>query len=238
MTSPFQDTRWTLVARSRGADVVGKTALSELCAAYYEPVVVFLRSEGRTDDAARELAHGFFARLLEGGKLESAEQARGRFRSYLLGALKHFLAGHRGQAMAAKRGGGVDHLQVDADSTTSAPGLQIVDAQVTVPDAAFDRQWAISLLASALGDLETEMVDEGKQVLFVRLKPWLTGDAGAGSQVSTAESLNMSVDAMKQAVHRLRKRFRALVKKRIADTVAGAEQAEEEWQHLMAAFRN
>lgn len=217
---------------------MAKTALSELCAAYYEPVVVFLRREGRDEDAARELAHGFFARLLEGGRLELAEQARGRFRSYLLGALKHFLADHRDQAMAAKRGGGVDHLRVDAGSTTSAPGLQIVDAQVTAPDAAFDRQWAISLLASALGDLETEMVDEGKQVLFERLKPWLTGDAGTGSQVSAAESLNMSVDAMKQAVHRLRKRFRALVKKRIADTVAGSEQAEEEWQHLMSALRS
>ncbi len=217
---------------------MAKTALSELCAAYYESVVVFLRREGRDEDAARELAHGFFARLLEGGRLESAEQVRGRFRCYLLGALKHFLADHRDQAMAAKRGGGVDRLRVDAEATTSAPGLQIVDAQVMAPDAAFDRQWAISLLASALGDLETEMVDEGKQVLFERLKPWLTGDAGAGSQVSAAESLNMSVDAMKQAVHRLRKRFRALVKKRIADTVAGAEQAEQEWQHLMAALRS
>lgn len=238
MTSCFQDTRWTLVSRSRGADVVAKTALSELCAAYYEPVVVFLRRDGRDEDAARELAHGFFARLLEGGALERAGQARGRFRSYLLGALKHFLADHRDQAMAAKRGGGMDHFQVDAEATTSASGLLIVDAQVTAPDAAFDRQWAISLLASALGDLETEMVDEGKQVLFERLKPWLTGDAGAGSQASVAESLNISVDVMKQAVHRLRKRFRALVKKRIADTVVGSEQAEEEWQHLMAALRS
>ncbi len=237
MTSPFQDTRWTLVSRSRGADVMAKTALSELCAAYYEPVVVFLRSEGRTDDAARELAHGFFARLLEGGRLERAEQERGRFRSYLLGALKHFLADQRDRAMAAKRGGGVDHLQVDVDASTSAPGLQIVDANATAPDAAFDRQWAISLLASALNDLESEMVEEGKQVLFERLKPWLTGDVGADSQASVAESLEMSADAVKQTVHRLRKRFRVLVKKRIADTVEGSAQAEEEWQHLMAALR-
>jgi DNA-directed RNA polymerase specialized sigma24 family protein len=237
MTSPFQDTRWTLVSRSRGADVMAKTALSELCAAYYEPVVVFLRSEGRTDDAARELAHGFFARLLEGGRLERAEQERGRFRSYLLGALKHFLADQKDHVMAAKRGGGVDHLQVDAEASTSAPGLQIVDANATAPDAAFDRQWAISLLASALSDLESEMVRDGKQALFERLKPWLTGDAGADHQANAAESLEMSADAVKQAVHRLRKRFRALVKKRIADTVEGSAQAEAEWQHLMAALR-
>jgi RNA polymerase sigma-70 factor (ECF subfamily) len=228
MTSPFQDTRWTLVSRSRGADVVAKTALSELCAAYYEPVVVFLRSEGRADDAARELAHGFFARLLAGGALERAEQERGRFRSYLLGALKHFLADQKDHVMAAKRGGGVDHLQVDAEASTSAPGLQIVDSSMAAPDAAFDRQWAISLLASALNDLESEMVEVGKQALFERLKPWLTGDAGADSQASAAESLEMSADAVKQTVHRLRKRFRELVKKRIADTVEGSAQAEEE----------
>ena len=237
MTSPFQDTRWTLVSRSRGDDVVGKTALSELCAAYYEPVVVFLRSEGRTDDAARELAHGFFARLLEGGALERAEQERGRFRSYLLGALKHFLADQKDHSMAAKRGGGVTHDVFEAPGTTSAPGLQIADIQATSPDAAFDRQWAISLLASALHDLEAEMLAEGKARLFELLKPWLTGDADATSQSGIADMLGMGTDAVKQSVHRLRKRFRALVKKRIADTVEGAAQSDEEFQHLMAALR-
>ncbi len=217
--------------------MVAKAALSELCEAYYEPVVFFLRHEGHGDDAARELAHGFFARLLAGGSLDLAEQARGKFRSYLLGALKHFLADHRDHAMAAKRGGGVDHLQVDADASTSAPGLQIVDANATAPDAAFDRQWAISLLASALNDLESEMGEEGKQVLFERLNPWLTGDTGPDSQAVAAESLGMSTDAVKQTVHRLRKRFQTLVKKRIADTVEGCAQADEELQHLMAALR-
>lgn len=237
MTSPFQDTRWTLVSRSRGGDTTAQAALSELCSAYYEPVVEFLRREGRGDDAARELAHGFFARLLEGGALEQAGQERGRFRSYLLGALKHFLADQRDHAMAAKRGGGVMHEPVEAPGSTSAPGLQIADAHTAAPDAAFDRQWAINLLASSLHDLESEMVQDGKQVLFERLKPWLTGDAVADSQANAAESLKMSVEAVKQTVHRMRKRFRALMKKRIADTVEGSAQAEEEWQHLMAALR-
>lgn len=238
MTSPFQATRWTLVSRSRGGDASAKAALSELCAAYYEPVVVFLRREGRGDDAARELAHGFFAGLLEGGALRNADEQRGRFRSYLLGALKHFLADQRDQEMAVKRGGGVEHLQVDAESSTSAPGLQIVDSSMAAPDAEFDRQWAISLLASALHDLEAEMHADGKAELFQRLKPWLTGDADAASQSSIADMLGMRPDAIKQSVLRLRKRFRALVKKRIADTVEGAAQAEEEWQHLMAALRS
>ncbi len=237
MNSPFQATRWTLIARSRGEDASAKAALSDLCAAYYAPVVAFLRSEGRTDDAARELAHGFFARLLEGGSLEQAEEGRGRFRSYLLGALKHFLSDQRDRAMAAKRGGGAEHTPLEAFGEGSAPGLQIEDAKVSAPDAAFDRQWAISLLDSSLRDLAAEMVVEGKQRSFELLKPWLTGDPEAESQASIAGELTMSVDAVKQAVLRLRKRFRALVKKRIADTVEGSAQADEEFQHLMSALR-
>jgi len=237
MTSPFQATRWTLVSRSRGDDASAKAALSELCEAYYEPVVVFLRREGRGDDAARELAHGFFAGLLEGEALQKADEQQGKFRSYLLGALKHFLADQRDHAMAAKRGGKADHIALDSDSSTSAPGLQIAESSVKSPDAAFDRQWAISLLASALHDLEAEMLADGKARLFELLKPWLTGDADAASQSSIADELSMSTDAVKQSVLRLRKRFRALVKKRIADTVEGSTQADEEFQHLMAALR-
>lgn len=237
MTSPFQATRWTLVNRSRGDDTSAKAALSDLCEAYYAPVIVFLKREGRSEDAARELAHGFFARLLEGGALENAEQGRGRFRSYLLGALKHFLADQRDHVMAAKRGGGMEHTILDSPGSTSAPGLQIADSHMTAPDAAFDRQWAISLLGSALRDLESEMSAENKQHSFELLKPWLTGDAEAAGQACIAESLGMSTEAVKVAVHRLRKRFRTLVKKRIADTVEGAAQADEEFQHLMAALR-
>ncbi|GEP44230.1 RNA polymerase sigma factor [Brevifollis gellanilyticus] len=237
MNSPFQATRWTLIARSRGGDTSAKAALSDLCAAYYAPVVAFLRSEGRTDDAARDLAHGFFARLLEGGKLEQAEQGRGRFRSYLLGALKHFLSDQRDRSTAAKRGGGAEHTPIDNTSESSSPGLQIQDDKMSAPDAAFDRQWAISLLDSALRDLDAEMMTEGKQRAFELLKPWLTGDPEAESQANIAKELGMSVDAVKQSVLRLRKRFRALVKKRIADTVEGSAQADEEFQHLMSALR-
>lgn len=237
MNAPFQATRWTLIARSRGGGTSAKAALSDLCAAYYAPVVAFLRSEGRTEDAARDLAHGFFARLLEGGRLEQAEEGRGRFRSYLLGALKHFLSDQRDHAMAAKRGGGVEHAPIEDTGEGSAPGLQIEDARIPAPDAAFDRQWAISLLDSALRDLEAEMTADNKQRAFELLKPWLTGDPEAASQASISGELTMSVDAVKQAVLRLRKRFRALVKKRIADTVEGTAQADEEFQHLMSALR-
>jgi DNA-directed RNA polymerase specialized sigma24 family protein len=238
MNTTFAATRWTLVVRSQGHDAAAKVALSDLCAAYYTPVIAFLRREGRTEDAARELAHGFFEKLLAGGSIEKAEACRGRFRSYLLGALKHYLSDQRDRSMTAKRGGHVEHLTWDTPSSTSAPGLQMADALATPPDQAFDRHWAISLLDYALQDLEAEMIADGKQTTFDLLKPWLTGDADAASQSSIADALGVSVDSVKTSVHRLRKRFRALMKKRIADTVEGAEQAEEELQHLMMALRN
>lgn len=238
MTSSFQPTRWTLVVHSRGEDTSAKVALSELCSMYYTPVIAFLKREGRSEDNAREIAHGFFQKLLAGGELEKAEQASGRFRSYLLGALKHFLADQRDRAMTAKRGGAVEHLTLESPTDSSAPGLQLADRLVIPPDQAFDRQWAISLLEYALRDLEAEMITEEKGAIFDRLKSWLTGDADAASQSSIAKSLGITTDSVKTSVHRLRKRFRALMKKRIADTVESSVQAEEELQHLMVALRS
>lgn len=237
MTSSFQPTRWTLVVHSRGEDTSAKVALSELCEAYYKPVIAFLKREGRSEDMARDLAHGFFEKLLAGGALEKAEKSRGRFRSYLLGALKHYLADQRDHAMAAKRGGGVELILWNTPSNTSAPGLQHADEQSVPPDLAFDRQWAITVLDDTLHDLESEMRSEGKLDLFQLIKPWLTGDADTTSQASAAAQLGMSADSVKTAVHRLRKRFRTLMKRRIADTVDDSTQAEEELTHLKMALR-
>ena len=228
MTSSFQDTRWTLVSRSRGNDEQGHSALSELCEAYYAPVVFFLRREGRDEDQARDLAHDFFAKLLTGGAIEGAKPERGRFRSYLLGALKHFAANQREKNMAAKRGGGLDATEVDHELADTGTGM---------PDAEFDRQWALTLLDGALVDLECEMAQEGKSLLFDLLKPSLTGLANQAGQETLAQEAGLSVDALKMSLHRMRKRFRAGVKRRIADTVGSPEQAEEELQHLFAALR-
>ncbi len=110
----FAATRWTLVLRAKGEDTAARAALSELCAAYYAPVVAFLRPRSASDDAARERAHAFFAQVLEGRALTGADPARGRFRSYLLGALKHFLADARDRSATAKRGGGIEPVPLDA----------------------------------------------------------------------------------------------------------------------------
>lgn len=229
MTSSFHDTRWTLVSRSRGSDTQASAALSELCEAYYAPVVAFLRREGREEDTARELAHDFFAKLLAGGAIEGARPERGKFRSYLLGALKHFAADQRDKASAAKRGSGLQPAELDDEMT---------DFAAEKPDAEFDRQWALTVLARALGRLEAEMVSDGKKAHFDALKPWLTAEADSTPQTVAAEKLGLSVEAVKVAVHRLRKRFREAVKAEIAQTVSDSSDVREELDALMAALRS
>ena len=237
MTTSFHDTRWTLVSRSRGEDAEAKVALSELCEAYYAPVVAFLRRDGRAEDVARDLAHDFFAKLLVGGTIDGADPLRGKFRSYLLMALKRFAANQRDRDHAAKRGGGQIHAVIDGESDTTGAGLQIADASIEAPDMAFDRQWALTLLARALVRLESEMRDEGKSEHFDVLKPWLTAEADATPQSDAAAKLGMSVEAVKVAVHRLRKRFREAVKAEIAQTVSDADTVREELDALMVALR-
>lgn len=237
MTSSFHDTRWTLVSRSRGDDAKARAALSELCEAYYAPVVAFLRRDGRAEDVARDLAHDFFARLLEGGAFDGADPLRGKFRSYLLMALKRFAADQRDHDHAAKRGGGIAHAVLDGGSEQTGAGLQIADTNAEAPDAAFDRQWALTLLARALAQLERSMREDGKSTHFDALKPWLTAEGDTAPQSDAAARLGMSIEAVKVAVHRLRKRFREAVKDEIAQTLGHAGDVNEEMDALMRALR-
>jgi RNA polymerase sigma-70 factor (ECF subfamily) len=147
----FRTTRWTQVSRAKADSPEGRRALAELCNAYYEPVATFLRYDLRDADAARELAHDFFAHLLAGGAIARAEQERGRFRSYLLGAVKHFLSNQRDARRRLKRGGGVETVSLNETEACAVP-----DAGVLSPDAAFDRQWALTVVAHALEALRHE----------------------------------------------------------------------------------
>lgn len=227
----FAATRWTLVARANAGDSAGKIALSELCAGYYAPVNAFLRAEGRSEDAARELAHEFFARVLAGGALDGADATRGRFRSYLLGALKHFLSDQRVRANAQKRGGGIPFEPID-------PGTEAGQSLPTVrdDDRMFDRQWALTLIARALEIVGGELRDAGKTAHFETLKPWLTGEHTGLSVADAAQQLGASVGAVKVAVHRLRQRFRETVKAEIAQTVSGHAEVDDELRHLLSVL--
>ena len=231
----FNTTRWTLVRHATGHSSEGRQALSDLCAAYYAPVVAFLRREGREEDAARDLAHAFFLGLLENPSLDRAAPAQGRFRSYLLGALKHFLAGERERAGRQKRGGGAISISLDAGTDTS-PGIVLAERHELPPDEFFDRQWALAVLDRALSALERERAAAGKSDDFARLKPWLTGDAAHGEQAETARALGISDGALKVAVHRLRRRFRELVKAEVAQTLDAPDAIGEEMRQLFAAL--
>ncbi|MCP5518655.1 MAG: sigma-70 family RNA polymerase sigma factor [Verrucomicrobiales bacterium] len=228
-------TRWTLVARARGETPEARQALGDLCAAYYGVVEEFIRWQTGDPQTARDLTHEFFSRLLGGGGLEGADPVRGRFRSYLFGAVKHFLGSERARRGAAKRGGHAGHLSLEQGGTDTHPGIEIADGRAASPEAEFDRHWATMMLARALDRLAAAMAAEGRSAQFELLKPCLQG-ASPPSQASLAEALGMSETAVKVAIHRLRKRFREAVKAEIAETLRDPATVGEELRHLVQAL--
>ncbi len=227
-------TRWTLVLRARGESAAARVALSELCEDYYCPVLAFIRGSGRDEDAARELAQEFFARVLAGHRLDTVDPNRGRFRSFLLGAVKHFLADQHDRAQAAKRGAGQTPISIQANAAThTSAELQIPDPSGPPPDWLFDRHWAQTLVERAINQLANEFTAANKAEQFQALKPWLLGNVEALSQAETARSLGLTEGAIKVAIHRLRKRFRELVKAEISQTVTDAAQVHDELKYLV-----
>lgn len=233
--SSFALTRWTLVLRARGETPEARAALSELCAAYYLPVFRFLRCEGREDDTARELAQEFFARVLAGRGLGGAQPEQGRFRSFLLGAVKHFLADVRDRERRLKRGGGRVPESLEAGTLTS-PGIEIAAPEALAPDAWFDREWALAVVERAVQELAREQGEAGKAGQFEILKPWLLGEVEGLSSAVAAQRLGVSEVAAKVAIHRLRQRFREAVRREIAPTVAGEEEIAGELRYLVEAL--
>lgn len=238
----FKTTHWTQVLAARGESPEAQDALRELCAAYYAPVHAFIRQWRRGADDARDLTHQFFARLLAGHGLSRLDRGRGRFRSYLLGAVKHFLCDLHDRRQAARRGGGTASVSLDsalaAGGTTDQPARpwEPADGSGFPPDAFFDRQWALNLLSRVLAALAREHERAGKTRDFEVLKPYLTLDAATLSPSDAAERLGIAVGAAKVAIHRLRKRFRQLVRTEIAATVADADDVSAEVNYLIQAL--
>lgn len=230
-TQSFSPTRWTLVLQASQDDPAGRTALADLCETYYQPVFRFLRAEGRSEDTARELTQEFFSRILKSGNLTGPDPSRGRFRSYLLGAVKHFLQDERDKAHRQKRGSG--HIPEPLpDESTAATGPRIANPIPAPPDTYFDREWALHILERCITQLDREMEASGKSATFAVLKPWLTG-AASQPQAEAARLLNLSEGAVKVAIHRLRQRFRELVREEIASTVSGSQEVDEEVRYLV-----
>jgi len=235
----FQTTRWTQVVAARGTSPAAKEALRELCAAYYAPVELFVRRFCGGQADARDLTHEFFARVLEvdGTSLGGADRTRGRFRTYLLGAVKHHLADNWDKRRALKRGGGrvMASLEGRGGAIDRDGPVEVVDPDGFPPDAYFDRQWALAILDRALAVLRAEADAKCERARFEVLQRWLVTPHDASTAVEAARSLGMTDAAFKVTVHRLRKRFRTLVIERIAVTVDDPAEVDEELAYLLAA---
>jgi len=230
----FRTTRWTRVRLAREESEEGRRALAELCEAYYEPVLAFLRCALRDADAARETAHAFFETLLQGGAIGSVDPLRGRFRSYLLGAVKHFLSRQRERESRLKRGGGWS--RVSAHATEALQAVESLEAAGRGPEAEFDRQWAATVMARATEALRSECAAAGEGDFFDALRPVLGGQADHGAMAALAAERGMGYDALRMAVHRMRRRLRQCVKAEVAGTLADPAGVQEEMEALFEAL--
>jgi len=236
----FATTHWSLVAAAR-LDGAGETrarkALEDLCQAYWYPLYAFVRFRGYSPDDAEDLTQAFFVRIIETGGFASADPERGRFRSYLLGAMKHFLANEWHRAQTQRRGGQVKFIEWDAlDPEARYAGASRQSEQSDSAEHLFDREWALETTASALRILRDEMVKAGKGEQFDVQKGSLTGEADL-SRKEVAARLDMSEGAVKVAVHRLRQRYRELLRAAIAETVSTEAEVDEEMRYLVAVLR-
>ena len=233
----FATTHWSLVGAAKGDEASrsrAREALEELCRAYWYPLYAFVRSGGYSAVDAQDLTQAFFARIIETGGFASAEPERGRFRSYLLGAMKHFLANEWHRAQTQKRGGQVRFIEFDA----LAPEARYAEAskQSDNPEHLFDREWALETIAGALQALRDEMVKAGKSEQFDALKGSLSGEDESPREEIAAQ-LEMSEGAVKVAVHRLRQRYRKLLRAAIAETVSNEADLDDEMRYLVAVLR-
>ena len=232
----FATTHWSLVVAVKADEASrsrARKALEELCRAYWYPLYAFVRCRGYSSDEAQDLTQSFFARIIETDGLVSVDPERGRFRSYLLGAMKHFLTNEWHRARTQKRGGGLTFLDLDALEPETRYALE--PARSTDPDAGFDREWARETIARAMEKLRVEAEARGKGEQFCELRGSLTGDEPSRSE--TAARLAMTDGAVKVAVHRLRKRYRELLRAEIAETVNDPSEVDVEMRHLVTALR-
>lgn len=232
--SRFHTTRWTLVRQASADHAEGRAALSELCADYYAPVVAFLRHDGRPEDAAREAAHEFFAVILAKPSLGGAEPGRGRFRSYLLGALKHHLADVRERKSRQKRGGGVEPVALGPGPGQS-PGFDVPDPALP-PDREFDRQWALHTLHRAMNALEAEWTSVGKAKEFARLRPFISGNQDHGDFAAFATDCGLDAATLRKTASRLRQRFRQHMKLIISGTLEDPAAVDVEMRAMLVAL--
>jgi RNA polymerase sigma-70 factor (ECF subfamily) len=226
----FSTTRWTLVVRAAGTSAESAHALAELCSLYWYPVYSFIRRSGHSSDEAGDLTQAFFTRVLEKHYLRDADPLRGRFRSFLIAALRHFISNERDWHRTAKRGGSIPHVPLEIETAERRYVLELPDTET--PEHIFERQWALAVLDEAMVRLAAKYADLGKAEMFARLRTALTDDT-LPSYGSLAQELGTTEGALRVAVHRLRREFGIALRSIIAETVATSADVDDELRHLL-----
>jgi len=231
----FQTTHWSVVLAARQREgPAAQAALARLCSAYWYPLYAFIRRQGSAPHDAEDLTQEFFRRFLEGNPLENVSPAAGKFRSFLLACVKHFLANERERAHAQRRGGGCAVIPLDSGEAETRYLLEIPDKMS--PDALYDKRWALSVLDQTLARLQQEYAQGGKSGWFEVMKGFLPGAHESPSRSELAARQGISVGALDVAVHRLRQRFGALLREQVAQTVSSEDEVDEEIRYLISVL--
>jgi RNA polymerase sigma-70 factor (ECF subfamily) len=231
----FTTTHWSVVLEAGNEESPRATeALGQLCRIYWRPLYAYVRRRGYSPHEAPDLVQEFFARVIEKNYFGAADRHRGRFRTFLLASMEHFLAKEWQRAHRIKRGGEVTFLSLDDRSAETLEREEPAD-EVTA-EKLYDRRWALALLEQALARLRAEYTESGRGPVFEELAVVLSGDKAEVSYAELGARLGLSEGAVKVAVHRLRQRYGELVRAQVADTVSRTEQVDEELQHLFAAL--
>lgn len=232
----FATTRWSLVLNAgQQASAESAKALETLCSAYWFPLYAYARRRGYAADDAADLTQEFFLRLFEKQFLESADPERGRFRTFLLTIFQRFLLNERDRDHAAKRGGGLKPLTLDFESREHLYAASLTDGQTA--ERIFERQWAMTLLSRVVEQLRAEYLEKNKLSLFENCRTFLIGSANAGGYSTVAAALNMSEGALRVAVHRLRERYRELLRQEVSCTIEDGGTIDDELNSLRLAIR-
>jgi RNA polymerase sigma factor (sigma-70 family) len=231
----FTTTHWSVVLEAQGESPAAQEALEKLCCMYWRPIYGFIRRQGIGPADAEDLTQGFFASLLEHRNLDAVRKEQGRLRSYLLGALKYFLADERRRAMAIKRGKG--QRLIPLEELRADERVEMEPADPVTAELIYERRWASTVLERVLNLLKDEYRRAGNTALFDSLKQLLPGEPDAPSQKDVAAQLGMTENAVRQAFHRFRQRYQSLLREEIAHTVATPGDIEDELRHLIAVVR-
>ena len=234
MDGRFATTRWSVVLAAGHRTAGGRDSFASLCQAYWFPLYAYARRRGHAPEDAQDLTQAFFTRLMEKNWVASADQTKGRFRTFLLTAMKHFLADEWDRERAQKRGGGIAPLALEFAAAEAQYAREPVDAET--PEHIFERRWALTLLDQVLVRLRSEYAQDGNGALFEALHPTLVGERTAQPYAELARSLDSTEAAIKSAVHRLRLRYRQLLREEIAGTIDAAADVDEELRHLFAVL--